>query len=109
VTGNLGLGIVNWDGDINPSGTDSVTASSGGDGIRSGFAATGYYIFAGIGLNFFWSNGFYLEYNVVGFGLSRVLDKTYTRDAPVAETVIVQNLRTPQSYGFTNLKIGWFY
>ena len=103
-----GLGIVAWRGMINPSGGDYADGSHGDAALRAGFTGTGLYGFAAINLTWIRSSGLYLEYNVVGLGTTRILDLTMTKDTGASRAVVYKNLGGAQTWGFINLKIGWF-
>ncbi|MEZ4743107.1 MAG: hypothetical protein R3B45_11795 [Bdellovibrionota bacterium] len=109
ITYNLGFGLASWKGEVNPSGVTLDEQDPAGDALRSGYAASGIYLFLGIGLNFFWENGFYLQYTVVGLGKSKVFEHSLTQKTSSAEPIILKNLETGQSYGFTNVKLGWMF
>jgi hypothetical protein len=108
VSFGTGLGYVAWSGSLNPSGGDIADPLRGESALSSGFSGTGIYSFGCINLSWINSSGFFFEYNLVGLGVTKILDLTLTKDFGESRAVVKRNLSAGQSWGFVNFKIGWF-
>jgi hypothetical protein len=104
---NIGTGFVNWDGDVNPVGVAQSVESQ--NLLRSGISARGLYGFSSLLIHANWNNGFFIEYCIFGIGTSHVLDLTLTNQTADSEAVLKKALLGSQSYGFTNIALGWYF
>ena len=101
------IGLVRWDGRIQPE-TSSEQSSGTLAALESGFQAYGASVGWGAGFYWIWSNGIFLEYNLIGMGRGAVFGRRFTSSSTLSQNEVVSELNYPQSWGLVNFRVGLY-
>ncbi|MFY7930175.1 MAG: hypothetical protein ACOVS5_14980 [Oligoflexus sp.] len=100
------VGLVRWDGDIQPRGTDPLTDEVAAS-LSSRFNATGLALGGNIGIMWMFQNQMFIEYNLFSLNGSYLLSETYSTNTNNSRNSVRKQLRGPMSMNSVHLRLGW--
>jgi hypothetical protein len=105
IEGLLGLGL--WSGKMRPEGSDPVNDTEKSR-LTAAFNASGLVYGINVGFVWAWSNRTYLEYSLQRVGAAQLMSRNFTDSTPESQRLVEQGIESPQSWGFANIRLGWF-
>jgi hypothetical protein len=106
-------GYVDFSGRVTPHGTtddaDPAFDPAAEDALTTSFSSRGVFVGSAAGLTWLWTNGWHVDWTLVGVRKTFLFGTDYSRDSATARRAVSRDIAQPAFYGLTNIGVGLYF